>query len=224
MNKINAFVKNQNRIGLLFILSVPVIFFFDPLIHQKILYWGTTSTQFFPWMEYAIQQVLSGNIPLWNPYNGWGAPLMANYQSALFYPPNWLLLLFYLIRPTQSLFFGYTVLLIIHLQLGGLGFFRLLSRLELNNSAKLLGSMVFFLSGYLVSRINFISMIWAMTWMPWVISGVLSLFLEKQKSKELIRLSLIVPLVLQLLAGHAQTTYYTLLVSSILFVALMDFA
>jgi hypothetical protein len=213
-------LKNKNTLALLIILTIPLVFFFEPIVFKKVLFWGTTSTQFFPWMEYAIQQILHGNLPLWNPYNGWGAPFLANYQSAIFYPPNWILIIFYLIHPTQGLFFGYTVLLILHLQLGGVGFFRLLSKLELNQTAKILGSMIFILSGYLINRINFISMVWAMVWAPWIIKGVYDLFRKNHKSFKMVRLNLIIPITMQLFAGHAQTTYYTLLVSGIFFIAL----
>ncbi|MAT44536.1 MAG: hypothetical protein CL609_19555 [Anaerolineaceae bacterium] len=220
MNKLRQIIKNKNTFALFIVLITPLIFFIEAIFYKKVLYWGTTSTQFFPWMEYAIQQILQGNLPLWNPYNGWGAPLLANYQSALFYPPNWGLIIFYLIDPPRGLFFGYTILLVFHLQLGGVGFYRLLTKLELNTSAKILGSIVFILSGYLINRINFISMIWAMVWMPWIIIGVYDLFRKDKKSIKYIRLDLIIPISMQLLAGHAQTTYYTLLVSCIFFLAM----
>jgi hypothetical protein len=88
-------LKNKNTLALLIILTIPLVFFFEPIVFKKVLFWGTTSTQFFPWMEYAIQQILHGNLPLWNPYNGWGAPFLANYQSAIFYPPNWILIILF---------------------------------------------------------------------------------------------------------------------------------
>ena len=109
MNKLRQIIKNKNTFALFIVLITPLIFFIEAIFYKKVLYWGTTSTQFFPWMEYAIQQILQGNLPLWNPYNGWGAPLLANYQSALFYPPNWGLIIFYLIDPPRGLFFGYNI-------------------------------------------------------------------------------------------------------------------
>jgi len=50
--------------------------------------------QFYVWHQIAhISMSSTGVIPLWNPYIFGGHPLVANSQSALFYPPN--LLLFY---------------------------------------------------------------------------------------------------------------------------------
>ena len=42
--------------------------------------------QIYPWRTLGISQLMSGSIPLWNPYNFSGAPLLANFQSAVFYP------------------------------------------------------------------------------------------------------------------------------------------
>ncbi len=45
---------------------------------------GDNFTEFVPWMLFAKAELLNGRIPLWNPLNGAGAPLIGNYQSAVF--------------------------------------------------------------------------------------------------------------------------------------------
>ena len=48
--------------------------------------------QFYPWHKLAFEEAqATGGFPLWNPYELTGQPLVANAQSALFYPPNFLL-------------------------------------------------------------------------------------------------------------------------------------
>jgi hypothetical protein len=42
--------------------------------------------QFEPWMTQALRAVRQGELPLWNPYQGLGAPLLANMTSALLWP------------------------------------------------------------------------------------------------------------------------------------------
>lgn len=44
--------------------------------------------QQFPWKFLAIKQMKSGEFPLWNPLSFSGTPLLANIQSAPFYPGN----------------------------------------------------------------------------------------------------------------------------------------
>ena len=51
-------------------------------------------TQWRPWRVYAAESLKNGILPLWNPYTLCGTPFMANFQSALFYPPNALFLVF----------------------------------------------------------------------------------------------------------------------------------
>ena len=58
----------------------------------KVQYFDTIR-QMYPWKTFSIGLIKQGQIPLWNPYNFSGAPLLANMQSAVFYPFN----LFYLI-------------------------------------------------------------------------------------------------------------------------------
>ena len=49
--------------------------------------------QQYPWRILGIEGILSLDLPLWNPYNAAGTPLLANIQNASFYPLNILFLL-----------------------------------------------------------------------------------------------------------------------------------
>ena len=42
--------------------------------------------ELYPWKTVVIGELKNGKFPLWNPYNFSGAPLLANYQSQVFYP------------------------------------------------------------------------------------------------------------------------------------------
>ena len=54
-----------------------------------------TIRQIYPWRTLSTDLLKQGQIPLWNPYNFSGSPLLANVQSAVFYP----LTIFYLFLP-----------------------------------------------------------------------------------------------------------------------------
>jgi hypothetical protein len=45
---------------------------------------------FFCWDEFSRSELLAGRFPLWNPHNAFGVPHLANMQTAVFYPVNWL--------------------------------------------------------------------------------------------------------------------------------------
>ncbi len=51
-------------------------------------------TQWYPWRAYAAESIKAGELPLWNPYILCGVPFIGNFQSAVFYPPNALFLVF----------------------------------------------------------------------------------------------------------------------------------
>lgn len=53
-----------------------------------------TIRQIYPWKTLVIRSFKQGKLPLWNPYNFGGAPLLANFQSAALYPLNFLYMLF----------------------------------------------------------------------------------------------------------------------------------
>jgi hypothetical protein len=46
--------------------------------------------QFLPWRQFGFDELVRGNLALWNPYIYAGAPFFGGMQSALLYPPNWL--------------------------------------------------------------------------------------------------------------------------------------
>ncbi|MBC7815017.1 MAG: hypothetical protein H7175_27915, partial [Burkholderiales bacterium] len=73
----------------LLILALTLVVVFYRLLLGEVFFWGLPTLQFYPWREYAFDLLRHGQLPLWNPYNGAGAPLFANYQSALLYPLNW---------------------------------------------------------------------------------------------------------------------------------------
>ncbi len=72
--------------------------------------------QLYPWRMLAVDQMKEGRTPLWNSYNFSGSPLLANFQSAPYYPLNilfWLLptidawTVLVLLQPLLALWFTY---------------------------------------------------------------------------------------------------------------------
>lgn len=202
----------KNEIILFLIVFMP---FLVLLLYGRVIFWGTASLQFIPWYQFFFDSLLQGDFPLWNPYNGMGVPFIANHQSAVFYPLNWLLLIFYLLGQIEGLTIGVTLLLPLHLFIGGLGVMRILGKFETSKFSQLMGGIVFAFSGYILTRLSFISMVSTFAWLPWVIFMCLQLkpICHQGSLTKLIKLSVL--LSLQLLAGHAQTSYYTILLGGV---------
>jgi hypothetical protein len=58
--------------------------------------------QFVPWLELARREMAAGRLPLWNPYQDGGVPLLGNSQAALGSPLVWPALVFG-VRPGWNL-------------------------------------------------------------------------------------------------------------------------
>lgn len=188
-----------------FILMAPV------WLTGQALYWGTPSTQFAPWWWQAWLTLRAGEWPLWNPLVGMGAPLIANYQSALFYPPNWLYFLLTAAGGLPWLAWGQAVLVAAHLAFAGGGMAKLLEKLGMTELGQLVGGLAFSLSGYLVARAHFLSINAAVAWLPWVLLTAYEVAAAKRAARPILKLALF--LSLQWLAGHAQLAAYTLLLA-----------
>lgn len=203
--------KLIDRLPWVLVILGPSLLFGQMLIRGEVLFWGTPLLQFVPWRQFAFQTLRQGYLPLWNPLLGMGAPLMANYQTALLYPPNFLILL---IGPA----WGHGLLVALHLVWAGLGMVFLARRLKLGTLAQSIAGMSFGLSGYLVARGGFLSINAAAAWLPWIVLAVDSVAaranvqgLDSKTLKAGLLLSL--TLAFQWLAGHAQTAWYTLLLT-----------
>lgn len=196
------------RLPYLPVWLAPLVLFAPLLLAGKALYWGTPYLQFVPWWSYAWEALRQGHLPLWNALAGMGAPLLANYQSALFYPPHWLYFLLAAAGGAPALAWGQALLVAAHLAWAGLGMVFLARRLGLGVLAQTIAGLCFGLCGYLVARGSFLSILSTAAWLPWILY-----FLTGEGGKrETLLLSL--ALALQLLAGHAQTAAYTLILAA----------
>jgi hypothetical protein len=193
--------KTLGRINPVYAVLAAVLFLlFAPiLLGTQSIYWGLPLLQFYPWHETAKQTVLNGFLPLWNPLLGMGAPLLANAQSALLYPPNWLLLLV----PVD---YGQGVLMVAHLLWAGIGMVKLSRCLGIGRLGQAVAGLAFMLSGYLAARAWFLTINASAAWLPWIILA--GEYAGRQK-KGIFYAPLAFALCLQWLAGHWQTAWYT---------------
>ncbi|MDX1523693.1 MAG: YfhO family protein, partial [Anaerolineae bacterium] len=138
---------------------------------------------------------------MWNPWLGNGTPLLANLQSAVFYPPN----LLYLLLPVEH---GLTLSVILHLGMAGLFMYVYTRQLGLMPFAATISALAYMLSGYLVGRTQFVTMVNAAPWLPLALLLCERIVTQRGWSNVL---WLGLTLAAQFLAGHAQLWFYTLL-------------
>lgn len=194
-----------------------------PLLQNQTLFWGTPALQFVGWRLQAWELLKQGQMPWWNPMNGMGAPLVANYQSALFYPPGWILFPMAAGWGASGVAWGLTFLTLLHLIWAGAGMARLMRKLRFGLLEQAIAGMAFAMSGFFIARLGFFSMIWTGAWLPWLVAEAQSLAgqtsIGDDRSPKRFRdwfpsASCIVVMALLLLAGHAQLAWYSLLLSA----------
>jgi len=183
----------------LLLLCLTIIVLFHRLLLGDVLFWGLPSLQFYPWRDFAMGELAQGHLPLWNPYNGAGAPLLANYQSALLYPPH----LLYLVWSGPQMM-GWLGML--HLAWAGLGMWLLTGRLQMPLLGRGIATLAYPLSNTLVARFGTIPMLDVAAWLPWLILTVDALITRVTLARVL---ALAGVAAMQLLAGHAQWTFYS---------------
>ena len=191
----------------IFIFLAPLILFSPLYLTGKALYWGTPSTQFVPWWDFVWRSVLSGQTPLWNPFLGMGAPLAANYQTALFYPPTWIYFIAHLMGGVKLMSWTISLVVCGHLIWSGLGTAAILQDLKVNKIGQTIGGLAFSLSGYLVARAGFLSINATAAWIPWLLLYLYRI--SKRAPGSWLKLTAVTSMLL--LAGHAQTAWHALL-------------
>jgi hypothetical protein len=95
-----------------------------------------TIRQLYPWRYLAIDLMKHGQIPLWNPYNFSGNPLLANVQSAVFYPFNFI---FFII----SFPFAWSILIMLQPLLASIFMFFYMRNLKISVSGALLSAIAY---------------------------------------------------------------------------------
>jgi hypothetical protein len=154
--------------------------------------------QFYPWRLLTHRAAQSGELPLWNPYQFSGTPLVGNGQSALFYCPNWL---YWALHPR----IGMGLSAALHMLLGGVFVYGLGRCWQLQRPAALLAALAFAAGGFVITWMELPTLVNSLIWLPLAWWGI-----EVARGGRLaggaIMLSL--ALGLTLLAGHLQIAAY----------------
>lgn len=161
--------------------------------------------QQYPWREISIALEKTFQFPLWNPYSFSGTPLLANLQSAAFYPLNFLFFIF-----PFNFTWGFLVLL--QPLLASLFMYFYLNNLRLKKIASLVGSMVFAFSGFSIAWLEWNTVLHAILWLPLLLLCVDKIFLIKGRKVLLWAIIFVFSLSSSFFAGYLQIFFYLFLV------------
>lgn len=162
------------------------------------------SDQFVWWRQFGFDQLRQGHLALWDPHLYAGAPFFAGFQSALLYPPNWL----YMILP---LAFAINFGIILHVFLAGFCAYLWIRFRGFHPAACFLAAFMFMFGGAYFLHIvpGHLPNLCTMAWIPLVFLAVDGY--TRDRSFGWVGLG-VSAFSLQILAGHIQYFYYTVLV------------
>jgi hypothetical protein len=115
--------------------------------------------ELYPWKTQVITSVKQGIFPLWNPYNFSGAPLLANYQSQVFY----LFTFLYFLMPQ---IFAWTIMVILQPILGSIFLYLFATEIGMTSGAALLAALLFNFSTFATVWMEFTTVWHTILWLP----------------------------------------------------------
>ena len=150
------------------------------------------------WRTLVLDAWGKGQLPLWNPYEFAGTPLLSNSQSGGFYPPHIVLGLLHVGAGLAGFLLTW-----FHLALAGLGTYALVRRLGGSPAGGLTAGLAFTLSPFLLGWAPLSSVPSTVAWLPLALACVVA-----SDRRSLIALAACVGMML--LAGHLQFAAYGL--------------
>lgn len=169
-----------------------------------------TFVYFYPLRSYIAETLGQGRLPLWNPYLFGGAPYLANTQTAVFYPGTWIFALVDVPRAYALNFLG-------HLWIAGLALYAFARvSLGLGRVASVVGGAAFAFSGFMNGQAGHINQFSVAAWLP-AVALALDLAMRSRRLVPVLPLAaLVAGLTLQILAGHPQQVYMTVVALGVL--------
>lgn len=156
-------------------------------------YMQDSIVQLFPWKHLVFESFTKGILPLWNPYQNFGLPFMANLKSMVFYPLN----IFFLFGEANA----WNFLLFSQIYLGMLFAYYLARDFKLKFAPSVMTSFAFGLNSYMIGLLEFGSDAHTIIWWPLSILFA-KRYIEKRHRKYLFSLG--ITLAVSLFAGQLQ--------------------
>src|SRR5580658_8178169 len=132
--------RRGDAVAVALLIALPAVIFGVPALLGHPVLLGDDLTQNFPLRVLTGDQIRDGHLPLFDPYNWSGAPVLAGWNAGAAYPLTWL----FAILPATA---AWTINMIATWATAGLGLFWFLRALRLARLASFLGALSFAFAG-----------------------------------------------------------------------------
>jgi membrane protein YfhO len=136
--------------------------FWKVFLRGEVFYERDIHLIFLGQTEAFVRAVLGGSWPVWDPYPGFGQPMLANPDAQVLYPFMWLNLL---MSPATY----YVLFVLAHLFFSAWGMRALARHLGLSESGSLVAAVLWMLCGPFLSLVNVWHHFASASWIPWVL-------------------------------------------------------
>ena len=144
-------------------LAAMLVWFCDEMVFsRKIPFFRDLAAYFYPIKLSVAEAFRAGELPLWDRRMAAGFPIMAGFQSAVFYPPS---VAFYLLPFFAAVRFTY----VFHYAIAATGTFVLFRSWKHPTYIALIGAVLFAFGGTMVSLTNLLNHFQSAVWLPWLI-------------------------------------------------------
>ena len=144
-------------------LLLVLVFFWKSVFGLGVIASADLVVLFYPYKAYIRDLISQGELPLWNPLIYLGVPLLANIQTGVLYPPDFLFALF-------SFPSALTWSVVLHIWWALTGMYLFL-RYGLGTTvfAAWIGALCFGLGGFLIPHIGQMNVLHTAVWLPWIL-------------------------------------------------------
>jgi hypothetical protein len=168
-------------------------------------------TAYYYWRHFGFESLAQGDIPLWNPYSFSGIPFVAGMESAIFYPLNFIYLLF-------GTAFSINLSLALHCFFASLFTYLYARYMGVSCAGSVLSSITYAYSAPTFLRIYAGHVVGyaALAWLPLLFMST-EAFLRNKEMRYALAGGIV--LCLQFLAGQPQYLFYGMIAVSLYFVS-----
>ncbi len=163
----------------------------------------------YAWKKFIVQSIQQRDVPLWNPDLFAGAPFLANGQHSAYYPFS---VIFYVL-PLASAYGWFTVS---QLFLAGAFMYLFCRILGIGRLGSAFAAITYQLSGFYIVSVVFTMIIAAAAWLPLLLAMIELIVQQRSIFGRPATLPWVligaVALACQIMAGHIEITYYTLMI------------
>jgi len=206
--------RNGVRYAALILFCVVALQSAEVVFGQGVFFDHDLRHHHYPWRFWATEAFGRGEIPMWSPEVGNGFPLMADGQTGVFYPLNWL---FGVLLPAH---WALSWSLLFHQWWAGLGMFLLVRDLRADRQSSfevsLFAGLAFSLCGFVVSHFTYAGMMQVAAWYGWALWSLLYLSRAPSVRWSLAWAGCVAAL---MTAGHPQVGAVGLLACGVFFVS-----